>query len=214
MGTGTLLLLIAGIFAASGNGNGKKNGKKNGQSFGEPDTKPGPIDRPKKLEPDEADFEDEDDPFIALLDELIREVPTAGRFYQVRKGDTMANIARAVLKANSTGSNRIAYIKCCTRVPWNDALYVSDRHPSSWGTLFDVDGRNLSAAFLPRNAKATQAMMERKLPPRTIGASGQYIGGQTGYQGLLWLPPVTASEAYGVSCNPTNPPAQLMDQLS
>ena len=213
MGTGTLLLLIAGIFAAGGGGNG--NGKtKKGTGFKEPDTKPGPIDRPKKLEPDDADIDDAEDPWIAKLDELIRPVPTAGRFYQVKKGDTMANIARSVLKANSTGSNRIAYIKCCTKVPWNDALYVSDRHPASWGTLFDVNGRNLSAAFLPRNAKATQSLMQRELPPRNIDASGNYTSGQTGYQGLLWLPPVTASEAYGIACSPTNPPASLMDQLS
>ncbi len=191
MGTGILLLLLVAIFG------GKKNG--NGNGNGEPDEKPGPIDRPTWLD---------------RVDALVWDEPRPGGFYKIRPGDTASGIAGRALMANNTGSNRVALIKCMTRALWNDELYASNRHPQSWGTMFDVDGENLSAAFLPRHASAVQFMAERRMPPRTILPDGGYDGeGPTGSFGLLWIP-VFLSSKDAVACEGTDVPPWLRAGLS
>lgn len=208
MGTGVLLLLIAFALAKKPeptpdlpdlDDGDARNGR-------EPDYQPGPVVIPAEPE--------DDSEWLAAVDSLFADVPTPGRFYRIQAGDTMSALAGEALGGANTGSNRLALIKCLTRVPWNDALYVSDRHPGGWGTLYDVDGRNLSAAFLPRHASAVQELAQRREPPRTINMVGDYLGfGPTGYFGSLWFPSFTANQN-AVVCSPGDPPAWLLNALA
>jgi hypothetical protein len=213
MGTGILLILIAALFGGRRpNGNGNGPGPIIGKKAVEPDYQPGPVIlEPMPVVP--PDDDDDDAQWLAQVAQLISDTPKPGRFYQIRQGDTMSAIAGEALGASNKGSNRVALIKCCTRVPWNRELYVSNRYAQSWGTMFNVDGENLSASFLPRNASAPQALASRTMPERTIDGSGNYTTGQTGYYGLLWIPTFAASNL-GVNCQPNDPPAWLMGALA
>ena len=187
-------ILIAILFALGG------GGRPDDEIFGPP--RPDPDPDP-----------DDDDAWLGTVDALVSPVPRPNAFYRIKTGDTASGIAGQALLGNNNGSNRVRLIKCMTRVSWNDTLYASTRHPASWGTLFDVNGENLSAAFLPRNASAVQFLAQKKMPPRTITASGGYVGqGPTGYFGLLWIPPFQATPN-AVACQETGPPNWLISKL-
>lgn len=211
MGAAVLLFLIAALLGGR-NGNGNGNGRPIiDKANGEPDVQPGPIilDVVPVVPPDD----DDDAAWLASVEELISDTPRAGRFYQIRQGDTMSAIAGEALGGSNKGSNRVALIKCCTRVLWNRDLYVAARFAQSWGTMFDVNGENLSPAFLPRNASAPQALASRTMPERTIDGGGNYVSGQTGYYGLIWIPTFAASNM-GVNCTPNDPPNWLISALA
>ena len=192
----------------------------NGQSFdteekeeeegeGEPDYKPGPIDT-KKLSPvDDSKYQTD-------LAGLITVQPTPQRFYQIYKGGPSASvIATGLLSAAgiNSGSNRVALIKCMTQIEWNARLYASTRTASSWGTMFNVDGKNLSAAWMPRHDPAIQLMGMKTRVPRNINSAGGWLGGGAKY-GLLWIPKIASIQG-SVLCDPlaNNPPQWLLSQL-
>lgn len=227
MGTGILLLLIAVAFA------GKKSlpdvdfdedpdvddeDEDEGEGrYTEPDYKPGPIIDAKKLEP-----LPDDSKWLGDVEALVRDAPVPGQggyFWAIKpQGDpgylNGSQLARRLLTgASDTGSNRLRLLKCMTRVDWNANLYASTNHPTGWGTLYDVEGQNLSAAWLPRHAPAVQYLANHQYPPRTIGESAAHIPGlPQGYFGLLWIPKWTAS-ASALQCNAEGPPAWLEQGL-
>lgn len=171
--------------------------------------------------PEEEEAQDmSDQEWLDAVDALIHDAPVAGSFYRVRSGSdgglNAGNIARRILDGPAnTGSNRLNYIKCMTRVGWNNAHYASTNYSQDYGgNLYNADGLNLSAAWLPRHAPAIQLIADRRMPPRTINAAGEYIVGQpTGYYGLLWLPEVQISGST-VACNEgSQPPGWLMGAL-
>lgn len=173
---------------------------------GEPDYQPGPIIGKKTV----------DNEYLQAVDALISDVPKADRFYRISAGSPSASTAAGELLAAmgaNTGSNRVRYIKCITQIPWNKLLYASTRTADTWGTMFDVDGKNLSAAWLPRNAPAMQALARKEMPERTIAANGSSAG-EGSYYGLVWLPKpkLVAGE---VVCYPNTaqPPEWLRDAI-
>lgn len=190
--------------------------EENGSSrFDEPDYKPGPIDKKKLVVPDVD--EEEDDSWVADLSALITEQPTPEHFYQVYKDGPLAStIAGQVLAARgiNTGSNRVALIKCMTQIAWNWDRYASTRVAESWGTMFNVDGRNLSAAWMPRHDPAMQLLAMKKRVPRNINEAGAWLGGSAKY-GLIWIPRIESIQGK-VICNPAaeSPPAWLLSQLT
>ena len=198
------------------------NGDENGQSYdteeeedkrdttnGEPDYKPGPIDK-KELSPiDDSKYQTD-------LAALITVSPTPERFYQIYQGGPSASaIATGLLSAAgiNSGSNRVALIKCMTQIEWNARLYASTRVASSWGTMFNVDGKNLSAAWMPRHDPAIQLMGMKTRVPRNINSGGGWLGGASKY-GLIWIPKIASIQG-SVLCDPlaNNPPQWLLSQL-
>jgi hypothetical protein len=175
----------------------------------EPDYQPGPIDKKELLPPD--------DTFIKQLEALVPSTPTANRFFHVFQGGPNASdLARTVLSAAgaNSGSNRVALIKCMTQIPWNDRLYASTREAASWGTMFNVAGKNLSAAWMPRNANALPMMGAKQLPNRNIAPNGSWLGGEGTSYGLVWIPKIQTISGKLV-CDPLaeGPPAWLTDAL-
>lgn len=176
---------------------------------GEPDYKPGPIDK-KELSPiDDTQYQTD-------LAALITVNPTPERFYQIYKnGPTASAIATGLLSAAgiNSGSNRVALIKCMTQIEWNARLYASTREASSWGTMFNVDGKNLSAAWMPRHDPAIQLLGMKTRVPRNINAGGGWLGGAAKY-GLIWIPKIASIQG-SVLCDPlaNNPPQWLLSKL-
>lgn len=202
MGTGILLILMAALFGSGGQAKVKT---KVGKKKGEPDYRPGPV----VLDPVDAE-----DSWIQKVDALISSTPQQGKFFQVKSGSTASWMAGKALGAYNTGSRRRALIKCMTRIGWNDELYASTRHSQAYGgDLFDVEGFNLSAAFLPRHASGPQFVARRELPPRTITLAGAQMGDISGYYGLIWIPKV-AIVGGKVQCDASaGPPAWFMNGL-
>ena len=193
---------------------------------GEPDYKPGPIDKKQLVVPpvdeeeeeeqEEEEEEQEDTTWIPNLEALIADTPKANRFYQLYKnGPLAADVARTVLSAAgiNTGSNRVALIKCMTLIPWNQDHYSSTRTAQSWGTMFNVDGLNLSAAWMPRHDPAMQLLAMKQRVPRNINEAGGWLGGESKY-GLIWIPRINDIQGK-VICDPLaeGPPAWLLNAL-
>lgn len=178
--------------------------------FDEPDYQPGPIDK-KKLVPAPVD-----DTWIKDLEALITVNPTPNRFWQIYKnGPNASDVARSVLQAKgiNSGSNRVALVKCMTQIPWNAIHYASTREAKSWGTQFNVDGKNLSAAWLPRHAPAMQLLAMKERVPRNINEAGAWLGGDSKY-GLIWIPRINDIQGKLV-CDPLAeaPPKWLIGAL-
>ena len=197
--------------------NGDDNGRqtedteedKRDTTNGEPDYKPGPIDK-KELSPiDDSKYQTD-------LAALITVQPTPERFFQLyQNGPSAAVIAGGLLSAAgiNSGSNRIRLIKCMTQIEWNDRLYTSSRVASSWGTNFNVDGRNMSAAWMPRHDPAIGLLGMKTRVPRNIKSDGGWLGGEAKY-GLIWIPKIASIQG-SVLCDPlaNNPPQWLLSQL-
>ncbi len=173
----------------------------------EPPVPPGPVDRP--IPPDMPDAE-----WLAGIDGIVSDIPKQDAFWLVTQGSTASELATALLPANAnTGANRLRLIKCITAVPWNKEKYAADAGRGTWGTLYDVDGVNLSSAWMPRHPSAMQALANRQNPLRGIDDQGAQVG-TGGYYGLLWIPNFTAT-ANALVCNGSgqNPPPWLMTRL-
>lgn len=152
--------------------------------------------------------------WLADIDALVSLTPKKGRFYKIETGVTAAAIAHALLVGDQDfGANRVRLIKCLNR-GWNLNLYGSTGGQQTWGDLYDDDqGRNLSAAFLPRHASAVQSMANRHYPERNISGEGAKLDGPGGHYGLLWIPEFTATANALVCPSDVNPPAWLLDAL-
>lgn len=213
----TIGIIVVGLFLFGGGGATKAKyaviGKKEGV---EPDQAPGPIVFEKKaVVQDDAEAALEE--YRNKLEALISQAPTAEHFYQIYNGGPNAStIAGDILSAHNanTGQNRVRLIKCMTQIPWNKKRYTSKRKSSSWGTLYDVNEENLSAAWLPRHAPAVQLLAETVSPPRTITPGGAWVQGQGTYYALLWIPKIKVVSGELV-CDPLaeGPPAWLLDRI-
>lgn len=207
------LLLLAALFLFGG----KKKTATEEAGF-EPDYQPGPVPdrygKYKKKElvpptPPRPRPQPQPDTYLQDLDDLISETPVGGRFWQITSGTSASNLAATLLKAKgiNTGANRVRLIKCLTQIPWNRQRYTAAHPASSWGTLYDVNGENLSAAWLPRHAPAVQLLAMRESPPRTIDGTGKWIGGGSDtYFALLWLPAIQAGPQGTLICDPNSSP--------
>lgn len=170
-----------------------------------------PVFEAEKVPPDDGMT---DAQWLAAVDGLVSKTPRQGTFWQVRQGSTAVELAGALLPAGAnTGSNRVRLIKCMTAVPWNREHYAADAGHGTWGALFNVEGVNLSPAWMPRHPSALQALANREDPVRGIGDKGGQIG-TGGYYGLLWIPTFTATpSALVCSGAGQTPPAWLMTRL-
>lgn len=164
--------------------------------------------------------------------------PVPGKLYEIRKGDTLVDIARDALNAvvpgvaNGTGNTarqaRLDYIYCMTSGPnWNMALYSTQNDTSNtFPAFYTVNGIGLRQAFMPKHDDALAAMLNGKLPTRGVTQSGARISGVGSRYAMLWLPPVdpNALSQFGrVSCahvdwsdgsSSIDPPPELLSRLS
>jgi hypothetical protein len=199
----TVILILAFWFF----GRPKPDEVKKGMVYGMPGPVVRPVIRAEEKVPDDSEY-------LAQVDSLISTTPQAERLWQITAGGPTASaMAVAVLtqyNAN-TPTNRLDLIKCMTQIPWNQTRYTAAHPAASWGTLYDVNGQNLSAAWLPRHAPAAQLLAARESPPRTINEAG---AGQGGYYALLWIPKITIV-AGGLVCMPLEqgPPSWLLNAI-
>lgn len=134
-----------------------------------------------------------------ILSELLSDFPLPGKLYQIKSGDNLSTIVRKALNnlvpgAGEAGSARMAYLLNCINVSeWNRSRYGSTRSNNNFPKTYFTNGLGLAAAFLPRNADATAAILAGKLPARTIKPNGDPAGGGSKF-GMLWLPPVVAED--------------------
>lgn len=152
--------------------------------------------------------------WLAAVDALVSQAPRQGAFWQVTQGSTASGLASALLPSGTnTGSNRVRLIKCMTAVPWNRDHYAADAGRQTWGTLYDVEGVNLSPAWMPRHPSSMQALANRQDPPRGIDGQGNQVD-SGGYYGMLWIPTFAAT-ANALVCSGAGqtPPAWLMSRL-
>ena len=166
-----------------------------------------------------------------ILTNLISATPTDGKFFQVyHKGPNGGNVARKVLNkivhgAGSDGQNRRILLRLMTTPDtWNVNLYSRDKFTSGWQAYVGVDGVNIGTAWLPRNKKASSAIIQGKMPTRNIDIHGAKIGPGASY-GLVWIPPLNAEmlKAGVVSVGDgkwsdgssvLNPPPELLNLLT
>jgi hypothetical protein len=79
--------------------------------------------------------------------------------------------------------------------------------------VYDVEGVNLSQAWMPRHPSAMQALANRQNPLRGITMTGQQIG-TGGYYGLLWIPTFVATkDTLACAGAGQGPPQWLMSRL-
>lgn len=175
---------------------------------GEPDIAPGPIDA-EKLDDGMSDAE-----WLANVDGLVSQIPKKGAFWEVGQGTSATELAASLLPGSSnTGANRIRLIKCMTAVPWNFEKYAADAGRQTWKYLYDVNGKNLSQAWMPRHPSAVQAISNRENPLRGIDEQGGQVG-PGGYYGLVWIPDFTANaNALVCSGSKQQPPPWFLSRL-
>lgn len=131
-----------------------------------------------------------------LLDDLISDVPMPGRFYRIKSGDTMAQLARRALNAVIPGSGeeggaRLDYIYCMSSgAGWNLAMYGSTRTTQIYPELYAINGLTLAVAFLPYHENPITAVMESRPPNRGADHQGDKIQGVGNDYGMIWMPPV------------------------
>ena len=150
-----------------------------------PDVIPSQPVQPE-AEPDAGDGMT-DEQWLAGVDSLISDAPQQGRFFLIKQGLSVSHLAAALLGNANSGARRLALIKCLTRVPWNWDRFAADAGRGTWGTLYDVDGLNISPAWLPRNPPAVQLLAARENVPRGVDGVGGQLGAG-GYYGLIWVP--------------------------
>lgn len=163
---------------------------------------------------------EEKDKVLALLEELVTDDPTPGRFYQVQPDDTPMAVALEALGPEAQAQDGVEYLRCISSGPqWNMPLYATHSPSKQYPDAYLVPGVKLGvrAAFLPRNADALGEMIQGKMPERTVDRrTGKPYGKGSSY-GLLWLPPVddTYSCVYewedGSSA--IDPPPELFEEL-
>jgi len=131
-----------------------------------------------------------------ILDVLISDTPVPGRFYRIKSGDTMAQLARRALNAvvpgaGEDGNARLDYIYCMSSgAAWNVALYGSTRTTQIYPELYAINGLTLAVAFLPYHENPIAAIMESRPPNRGADAQGDKIQGVGSDYGMIWMPPV------------------------
>lgn len=156
-----------------------------------PPVEPTPVPAPKP-----ADL-----PTVPQVGAWISETPQAGRFYQIKQGDTGSSVAGAAL--GGVG-NKGAYMAAWNLVPWNRELYSTPYDPANnaWPQYTSAEGVVIGKAFLPRHQNAEVRIVNGQAVKRNIknNKAGTRISGAHSSYGLLWLP----SEQ-----NPT-PPAFIM----
>lgn len=165
-----------------------------------------------------------------VLNPLVSATPRPGRFYKVIKDGPDASGDNGVLAqalnsiAPGRGSNatlRLKYLDHMTR-GWN-LIYSRNIATDYWPAPYNFRGVNIGPAWLPRNDNAVEAIVEGRMPKRTIAANGAETGGGSSY-GLLWLPDIEADELEHAAAirikqrddgsDPYMPPPELLSLLS
>lgn len=165
-----------------------------------------------------------------VLAPLISDTPRPGRFFRLYlnapnaagNDGVLAQALNAVAPGQGgNGNRRLAYLELMTR-GWNADLYSVNHTTGGWGPAYNFGGINISAAWLPRNANAVQAIASGQMPTRTIGLDGSPLGGGSDF-GLVWLPEIDeAALAQGAvvvkqredGSDPFYPPRDLMELLA
>lgn len=141
--------------------------------------------------------DDEDNP-QDVLDSILSDTPVPGKFYQIKKGDVLANIVRDALNAamptsGGDGQTRVRYMKCVSASAWNRELYgFPGDFTSGFPNWTSPDNISIRSSFFPRHDNAISAILNRQMPSRgNLSRSGNsYTGGAGSSYGLLWLPAV------------------------
>lgn len=144
--------------------------------------------------------EDETDP-QDVLDALLSDTPTPGKFYRIVKGNNLTGIAKKALdkavSGRGSGSDdaqtRVRYMKCVSGSGWNRELYgIQGDFTDGFPSYTSPDGVSIRSAFYPDHDNAISAILNRNLPDRgDLRRSGAgYTGGRGINYGLLWLPAV------------------------
>ncbi len=155
--------------------------------------------------------------WLARVQTLIHfdDDPQQAAFYQITGGGPGADSIAGMMLArsgNDTGANRIRLVKCIEQSQWNE-LYMSARPASSWGTAYNIMGRNLATAWLPRHESAIQAIANRRMPVRGINEQGGQVNGGAHF-GLIWIPRFNAGDGF-VACTDVDrePPGWFMGEI-
>lgn len=133
-----------------------------------------------------------------VLDVLIANTPTPGRFYRIKAGDTMAQLARRALNSvipgsGENGNARLDYIYCMgSGSAWNLDRYGSTRTTQTYPELYAINGQSLASAFIPCHENTITALLETRPPNRGADREGKRIPGVGKDYGMIWMPPVDA----------------------
>lgn len=114
--------------------------------------------------------------------------PRPASFYRVGPVDfRLKEVAgRALYGGPVTSPVVLQYQKCIRSVPWNLHWF----------------GKDSGGAFERTNGPLLETLVERKWPKRNLGTT----------LGLLWLPPAVLEDGQ-LRCEPSGPPAALLDNL-
>lgn len=133
------------------------------------------------------------DKVSTLLEELVSDFPTPGRFYQIQPEDAPLAVALEALGPEAQAQDGVEYLRCISSGPrWNMPLYATTSPSKQYPNAYLVPGVRLGVrvAFLPRNEDALDLMLRGRMPKTAVDpTSGKPISEGSSY-GLLWLPPV------------------------
>lgn len=144
--------------------------------------------------------EDETNP-QDVLDVLLAEEPTPGKFYKIVEGDNLTRIVKDALDKAVPGrgsggddaQTRVRYMKCVSGSEWNRAHYgIQGDFTDGFPGYTSPDSMSIRSAFYPDHDNAISAILNKKMPDRgDLRRSGAgYSGGRGSSYGLLWLPAV------------------------
>ncbi len=136
-----------------------------------------------------------------VLDALLADTPTPGKFYKIVQGDNLTKIVRAALDKAVPGrgsggddsQTRVRYMKCVSGGGWNRGLYgIQGDFTDGFPGYTSPDSMSIRSAFFPDHDNAISAILNKKMPDRgDLRRSGAgYSGGRGNSYGLLWLPAV------------------------
>lgn len=167
---------------------------------------------------------------INVLQPLVSATPRPGRFFQMYLNGPNASGNQGLLAqalnsiAPGRGSNsnlRLTLLDHMTR-GWNANLYSRDKPTGAWTPLYNFRGINIGPAWLPRHENAVEAMVQGRMPKRTIAEDGAKIGDGSSY-GLIWIPEIDEASLQQAASivirqredgsDPYMPPRELLDLL-
>lgn len=156
-----------------------------------------------------------------LLEQYVSDDPCPGHFYQIQPHDTPTGVAAQALGADAAEENLIDYIHCWASGPnYNMPMFATPSTSKTFPHRLLVPGKRLGVrvAFLPRNDDALGAMLEGRLPRRTVDPDTGAPRGVGRSYGLLWLPPVDeeyscASFEWPDGSSTIDPPPALLEML-
>lgn len=178
--------------------------------------------KPKKKKEQEV-LPPPDDGEKELADELlvlVSEDPVPGSLYVIKKGDNLAHISQAILKAsgwqkppkadkdaeNEWYQTAKIYQKCVSASEFNRALYgIQGDFTDKFKSYTSPDDISIRSAFLNKSADYLGDLVKGNIPQRRDG----------GHHGMLWLPTLDAAalqQFKKVACIDMEPPPLAIEE--